>query len=85
MTLQELAELQKEQLSKQLPVTLEEAREQFLRVSLRDPHILNKEENIKKHLKIYYPDWTKTKIEAEYKRLMQKFRKWYSAQGIQLH
>jgi hypothetical protein len=54
-----------EMLAKQEPVTLEQAREQVMRVKIQSSTGL-KEEDVKGNLRIYYPNWSEEQIETEY-------------------
>ena len=69
MLFQQRAKLAMEQLAKQSPVTLEQARAQAIRIKLRSQN-KNKEHEIKNLLKIYNPKWAQKQIEIEYHRLM---------------
>jgi hypothetical protein len=54
-----------EMLAKQEPVTLEQAREQVMRVKIQSSNGL-KDEDVKGNLRIYYPNWSEEQIETEY-------------------
>ncbi len=54
-----------EMLAKQEPVTLEQAREQVMRVKIQSSNGLM-EEDVKGNLRIYYPNWSEEQIETEY-------------------
>lgn len=69
ISFQERAKLAKELLAKQGPVTLDYARAQVLWLKFRSNSNKNKEQDIKHHLEMYYPSWTKEQIDSEYIRL----------------
>ena len=73
-----MARLEMEALSKQPPVTLEQAREQ-VRWSKINSSRGHKEQEIKKMLRIYYPEWIEEQIESEYQRLIKAYsgKKYY--------
>lgn len=56
-------------LEKQGPVTLEEARAQVLWIIFNSSRY--DEQNIKKHLKMYHPDWTDEKIKLTFELLLE--------------
>ena len=74
MTFKERAKLGMELLAKQSPVTLEQAREQGMRIKIRSSRGHDKQE-IKNLLRIYYPDWIEEQIECEYQRLIKSYSK----------
>ena len=61
-------------LPKQKYATLDQAREQYMRLKIGDPESYN-EEKIKKTLRIYYPDWLEEQIEKEFQRLIRLYKK----------
>lgn len=67
----ERAKLAKELLSKQEPVTLNQARAQVLCLKIYSSSNKNKEEDIKYHLEMYYPNWTKEQIEKVCAELLE--------------
>ncbi len=62
MSFEELAKRAKEMLAKQEPVTLEQAREQAMRIKIQSSQGF-KEQDVKGNLRIYYPDWAEEQIE----------------------
>ena len=80
ITFKEMAKLGAEVLAKQPPVTLEEAREQCLRIKIRSNSVHKgqketKDEQIKYLLNKYHPDWTQEQINVELIRLYEKYGK----------
>ena len=69
ISFQERARLGQELLDKQGPVTLEYARAQVLCLKICSSN-KNKEEDIKHHLEMYHPNWTKDQIENECSELL---------------
>lgn len=66
---QEIAKIKQKQLSEQGPITLGYARAQVLWLKFKSKTNKHKEEDIKNHLAMYYPEWTKEKIDREYDHL----------------
>jgi hypothetical protein len=78
-TFQERSKLATEELEKQPPVSLEEAKAQIIHVQFASasknkkgkPDSLEKEEEIKDLLKMYYPDATEKQIKAYFNKVLQ--------------
>ncbi len=83
MSFQERARLGMEMLAKQRPFTLEEKREQVIRVKIRGSS-KNKEEEVKYNLSVYHPDWTREQIDAEVIRLFKLYQEPYSEGGSKI-
>lgn len=80
MTFKERAKLATEQLVKQPIATLEEARDQSLRIRMRSISTRKgqketKDDGVKYLIKEYHPDWTQKQIDVELKRLYEKYGK----------
>ncbi len=76
MTFEENSRRGAEQLAKQPPVTLEQAREQTLRIKIRST-LNNLENEVKYNLSIYHPDWTGGQIDVEAIRLIKLYQQPY--------
>lgn len=65
ISFQEMARLGMEALAKQKPMSLEQMRAQVLWIKIRGTHTKHKKEEIEHHLKLYFPDKPKEKIELQ--------------------
>ncbi len=74
MSFEERAKRAKQMLAKQEPVTLEQAREQAMRLKIQSSNGFE-EGDVKVNLRIYYPNWSEEQMETEYQRLISLYLK----------